>query len=110
MASSPDGPKEGMARMFDLVLRHVSAPRVEEGPFRMLGTILEANPSLGRIVTGRIFSGIIKPNETVKVLDRDGNVVEQGRISKVLAFRGLERTGVDEAEAGDIVSVAGLPN
>ena len=64
---------------------------VEEGPFRLLGTILEANPYLGRIVTGRITSGSIEPNQPVKVLDHDGKLVEQGRVSKVLAFRGLER-------------------
>src|SRR5215468_3454319 len=109
MAASADGPKDSMAPLFDLILKHVAPPVVEEGPFRMLGTILEANPYLGRIVTGRITSGIVKPNQTVKVLDRDGNLVEQGRVTKLLAFRGLERTGVDEAEAGDIVAVAGLP-
>jgi len=75
----------------------------------MLGTILEANPYLGRIVTGRITSGTVRPNQDVKVLDRDGNLIEQGRVTKVLAFRGLERTGVDEGQAGDIVAVAGLP-
>ena len=90
--------------------RHVAPPKVEEGPFRLLGTILEANPYLGRIVTGRITSGSITPNQTVKVLDHDGKLVEQGRVSKVLAFRGLERVGLDEATAGDIVSLAGLPN
>jgi GTP-binding protein len=92
------------------VLRHVAPPSIEDGPFRMLGTILEANPYLGRIVTGRITSGTIKPNEMVKVLDHEGGIVEQGRVSKVLAFRGLERTPLDEASAGDIVSIAGLPN
>jgi GTP-binding protein len=109
MAASPDGPKESMTPLFDLVLRHVAPPSVEDGPFRMLVTILEANPYLGRIVTGRITSGAVKPNQAVKVLDRDGSLVEQDRITKVLAFRGLERTGVDEAEAGDIVAIAGLP-
>ena len=97
-----------MAPLFDLVLKHVEPPMVEEGPFRMLGTLLEANPYLGRIVTGRIFSGTIKPNQPVKVLDREGNVVEQGRVSKILAFRGIERMPIDEAEAGDIVAIAGL--
>jgi GTP-binding protein len=110
MAASPDGPKESMAPLFDLVLRHVAPPKVEEGPFRLLGTILEANSYLGRIVTGRITSGAIKPNQSVKVLDHDGKLVEQGRVSKVLAFRGLERVALEEAVAGDIVSIAGLPN
>ena len=110
MAAAPEGPKDqGMMPLFDLVVRHVSPPTVEDGPFRMLGTILEANPYLGRIVTGRISSGAVKPNQTVKVLDRSGNLIEEGRLTKVLAFRGLERTGVEEASAGDIVAVAGLP-
>ncbi|HUI94822.1 MAG TPA: translational GTPase TypA [Xanthobacteraceae bacterium] len=110
MAATPEGPKDqGMAPLFDLVLRHVAEPKVEEGPFRMLGTILEANPYLGRIVTGRITSGSIKPNQPAKVLDRNANLIEQGRISKVLAFRGLERQPIDEAFAGDIVAIAGLP-
>jgi GTP-binding protein len=111
MAESPEGPKEArMQPLFDLVLSHVAPPHVEEGPFRLLGTILEANPYLGRVVTGRITSGTIAPNQTVKVLDHDGRLVEQGRVSKVLAFRGLERVALDEASAGDIVSLAGLPN
>jgi GTP-binding protein len=109
MAEHPAGPRQDMQPLFDLVLRHVAPPAIEEGPLRMLGTILEANPYLGRIVTGRIRSGSIRPNQIVKVLDRTGNLVEEGRISKVLAFRGLERTGVEEAFAGDIVAVAGLP-
>ncbi len=110
MATSPDGPKDqGMTPLFDLVLRHVAEPKVQEGPFRLLGTILEANPYLGRIVTGRIESGSIKPNQPAKVLDRNGNLIEQGRVSKVLAFRGLERQPIDEAFAGDIVAIAGLP-
>jgi GTP-binding protein len=111
MAESLEGPKEaGMRPLFELVLRHVPPPQVEDGPFRLLGTILEANPYLGRIVTGRITSGSVKPNQSVKVLDHDGRLIEQGRITKVLAFRGLERTAVDEAEAGDIVAIAGLPD
>ena len=110
MAATPEGPKDqGMAPLFDLVLRHVAPPLVEDGPFRMLGTILEANPYLGRIITGRIRSGSVKPNQIVKVLDRNGHLIEEGRLTKVLAFRGLDRTGVEEASAGDIVAIAGLP-
>jgi GTP-binding protein len=111
MAESPEGPKDqGMTPLFELVRRHVPPPEVDDAPFQLLGTILESNPYLGRIVTGRITSGKIKPNEMVKVLDHEGNLVEQGRVSKVLAFRGLERAALDEASAGDIVSLAGLPN
>ncbi|MGE5369067.1 MAG: GTP-binding protein, partial [Chloroflexota bacterium] len=108
MAEEPDGPKDNMGPLFDLVLKHVQQPKVEEGGFRMLGTLLEANPYLGRIVTGRVFAGSVKPNQPVKVLDRTGKVVEQGRVSKILAFRGIERQPIDEAEAGDIIAIAGL--
>src|ERR1700753_3611887 len=109
MADKPEGPQDaGMQPLFDLILRHVPAPTVEEGPFRMIGTILEANPYLGRIITGRISSGSIKPNQAVKVLGADGKLIENGRITKILAFRGIERTPLDEAEAGDIVAIAGL--
>ncbi|HEX3439121.1 MAG TPA: translational GTPase TypA [Pseudolabrys sp.] len=111
MAEKLDGPQDqGMTPLFDLVLKHVRPPVVEEGPFRLLGTIIEANNYLGRIITGRITSGSIKPNQAVKVLDRDGKLVESGRVTKVLAFRGLERVPLEEAEAGDIVALAGLPN
>jgi len=111
MATSLDGSHDdSMQPLFDLVLRHVKPPQVERGPFRLLGTILEANPYLGRIVTGRITSGSVKPNQPVKVLDHDGRLIESGRITKILAFRGLERTAVEEAAAGDIVAIAGLPN
>ena len=109
MAEALEGPTDqGMTPLFDLVVRHVPAPQVEEGPFRMLATILEADPYLGRILTGRITSGSVKSNQNVKALSREGKLIEQGRITKILAFRGLERTGVDEASAGDIVAIAGL--
>jgi GTP-binding protein len=110
MAAAAEGPKDrGMAALFNLVLEHVAPPKVEEGSFRMLGTILEANPYLGRIVTGRITSGTVNSNQIVKVIDRNGKQIEEGRVTKVLAFRGLDRTGVEEASAGDIVAIAGLP-
>jgi GTP-binding protein len=111
MATSLEGSQDdGMKPLFDLVLNHVPPPQVEDGAFRLLGTIIEPNPYLGRIITGRITSGSVKPNQAVKVLDRDGKLVETGRVTKVLAFRGLERVSVEEAEAGDIVALAGLPN
>ncbi|MQW89833.1 translational GTPase TypA [Sinorhizobium saheli] len=109
MNVNPEGPKDqGMAPLFDLVLKHVPEPTVAEGPFRMIGTILEANPFLGRIITGRIHSGSVKPNQSVKVLAQDGTVLESGRISKILAFRGIERQPIEEGQAGDIVAIAGL--
>jgi GTP-binding protein len=108
MAAKPEGPKESTAPLLDLVLAHVPEPKTEEGPFRMLSTTLEANPYLGRILTGRITSGIVKPNMPIRALSRDGKVIEEGRISKVLAFRGLERQPIEEGQAGDIVAIAGL--
>ncbi|TIY05565.1 MAG: GTP-binding protein, partial [Mesorhizobium sp.] len=109
VSENPEGPKDqGLAPLFDLVIKHVPAPTVHPGPFRMIGTILEANPFLGRIITGRIESGTLKSNQAVKVLHHDGTQVETGRISKILAFRGLERQPIDEAQAGDIVAIAGL--
>ena len=109
LAAEPDKPADAsLAPLFDLVVEHVPAPSVAEGPFRMIGTILEANPFLGRIITGRIFSGSVKPNQAIKVMDRHGKTLEQGRVSKILAFRGLERQAVEEGNAGDIVAIAGL--
>ena len=107
-AKGPDDVQTNMDALFDLVLQHVPAPVVEEGPFRLLGTIIEANPYLGRLITGRIASGSVKPNQPLKVLSREGKVIEQGRITKVLAFRGIERQPVDEANAGDIITLAGF--
>jgi GTP-binding protein len=108
MAAAPEGPRDNMAPLFDMIVRHVRPPQVENGPFRMLVTTIEANPFLGRVLTGRIRSGSIKANQAVKALSRDGQTVEQGRISKVLAFRGLDRRPVDEGQAGDIVAISGL--
>jgi GTP-binding protein len=108
MAADPEGPRETMAPLFDLVLKHVAPPTIGGGPFRMLATTIESDPFLGRILTGRISNGSVKPNMTVKALSRDGKTVEQGRVSKVLAFRGLERQPAEEASAGDIVAISGL--
>jgi GTP-binding protein len=95
--------------LFELIIKHVPAPKVEENaPFRLRATILEANPFLGRILTGRIESGTVKANMAVKSLTREGQLIEQGRITKVLAFRGIDRIPIEEAQAGDIVALAGL--
>ena len=108
MAAEPEGPKDGMAPLFELILNHVPQPAIEEGPFRMLATTVEANPYLGRVLTGRVLSGAVKPNQPLKALSRDGDLIESGRVSKILAFRGLERSPVEEGIAGDIIAVAGL--
>ena len=108
MARDPSGPQENLAPMFDLILEHVPPPAVDDGPFRMLATTLDADPFLGRILTGRVTSGTVKPNQQLKALSRDGKAIEQFRVQKVLAFHGLERTPVDSAGAGDIIALAGM--
>ncbi|MEM7460895.1 MAG: translational GTPase TypA [Pseudomonadota bacterium] len=108
MSTQYEDERSDMNELFDLVVKHVPEPNVEEGPFRMLATTIGADNFLGRILTGRVSSGTVKPNQTVKVLARDGSLVESGRVSKVLAFRGLQREPIELGEAGDIVSISGL--
>jgi len=104
-----DGPRRDLAPMFDLVLRHVHAPELDkEAPFGMVASILDYDNFLGRVLTGRIEQGRARLNMPVKVWHGDGTVIETGRLTKLLAFRGLDRVTVEEAEAGDIVAVAGL--
>jgi len=106
-----DGPRKDMAALFELVLRHVPKPAQlarREEPFRMLATTLSADPFIGRILTGRVESGTAKAGDTLKALSRDGTRIEQFRVSKILAFRGLSQSPIDIAEAGDIVTLAGM--
>ena len=108
MSTTPEKQEDNMAALFDVIVSHFKPPVIEPGPFRLLVTTIEANPFLGRVLTGRIRSGSVKTNQAVKSLARDGTVVETGRVSKVLSFRGLERIPVEEAFAGDIVAISGL--
>jgi len=102
-------PRRDLAPLFDLILRHVPPPVAEkDAPFAMLATTLDYDPFIGRVLTGRIHSGIARLNMPLKALARDGRVIEQARLTKLLAYRGLERRPVEEAEAGDIVAIAGL--
>ena len=104
-------PNADLGPLFDLIVRHVPAPaasqRADE-PFRILSVLIENDPFLGRLLTGRIDSGKAVPGLAIKALSRDGQEIERGRITKVLAFRGLKRQPIDDAEAGDIVAIAGL--
>ncbi|MBS0271104.1 MAG: translational GTPase TypA [Proteobacteria bacterium] len=101
--------KKDLSPLFDTILRHVPvAEGHPEAPFAMLVTTLESDPYLGRILTGRIQSGTARVNMSVKALDREGQVLEQTRLTKLLAFRGLERLPIQEAVAGDIIAVAGF--
>ena len=106
-----DGPRADLSALFDLIVAHVPAPAQlarRDEPFRMLATTLGADPFIGRILTGRVESGTVKAGETVKALSRDGKLVENFRVTKVLAFRGLTQQPIDLAEAGDIVTLAGM--
>ncbi len=105
----PSAPRVDMTPLFERIVAHVPPPRVDEaGPFRMLVSILEADPYLGRILTGRIESGRIRPGAVIKAIARDGRFLETARVTKLLAFRGLSRQPIEEGVAGDIVAVAGL--
>jgi GTP-binding protein len=106
-----DGPRKDLSALFDLIVRHVPAPKVlarVDEPFSMLATTLSADPYLGRILTGRVESGRIGTGTTLKALSRTGERLEQFRVTKILAFRGLSQTQIDEAVAGDIVTLAGM--
>jgi len=97
--------------LFDKIVEHVPAPAAEartDEPAQLLAVLIEADPFLGRLLTGRVESGRLTPGMAIRALSRDGVEVERGRISKLLAFRGLKRQPIDEALAGDIVAVAGL--
>lgn len=108
-ATSMDAERKDMKPLFDLICDFVPAPKVDvTAPFSMLVTLIENNPYLGRLVTGRIMSGTVKTNQNVKGLDLESNLVENARVTKILAFRGIDRVPLDEASAGDIVSVAGM--
>jgi GTP-binding protein len=105
-------PNDNLAPLFDLIVRHVPEPKQiakKDEPFQILNVLIESDPFLGRLLTGRIESGKAVPGMAIHALDRDGKEIERGRITKVLAFRGLKRSPVDEgAEAGDIVAIAGM--
>ncbi|MFM6931733.1 MAG: translational GTPase TypA [Novosphingobium sp.] len=102
--------REGtLTPMFEKIVEHVPAPEADfDGPFKFLVTLLDRDNFLGRVLTGKVQSGTVKVNQPIHALDGDGKVIETGRASKLLAFRGLERVPVEEARAGDIISIAGL--
>ncbi len=104
-----DGPRKDLSALFDLVLRHVPTPTVlPDAPFAMVASILDYDNFLGRVLTGRVEQGQARLNMPLKVLHADGRVIETGRLTKLMSFRGLDRVPVDTAEAGDIIAIAGL--
>jgi GTP-binding protein len=103
--------KKDLAPLFDLIVEHVPAPKAEARmaePFQLLSVLIENDPFLGRLLTGRVEAGVAKPGLAIRALNREGQEVERGRITKILAFRGLKRQPIDAAEEGDIVAIAGL--
>ncbi|MCZ8324849.1 MAG: translational GTPase TypA [Sphingomonadaceae bacterium] len=109
-ASEDQDAREGdLTPLFQKIVDHVPAPAADvDGPFKFLVTLLDRDNFLGRILTGKVQSGTVKVNSPIHALDAQGNVIETGRASKLMAFRGLERVPVEEARAGDIISLAGL--
>ncbi len=106
-----DDERTGLAPLYDLIVQHVPSPKAEARvaePGQMLAVLIESDPFLGRLLTGRVEAGKITPGMAIKALSRDGKEVERGRVTKILAFRGLKRQPIDVAEAGDIVALAGL--
>ncbi len=102
--------REGtLTPLFQKIVDHVPQPKADEdGEFKMLVTLLDRDNFLGRILTGLVLSGTVKVNQQIHALNPDGKIVETGRASKIMSFRGLERVPVEEAKAGDIISLAGL--
>ncbi|WP_435312238.1 translational GTPase TypA [Primorskyibacter sedentarius] len=106
-----DGPRKDLTALFDLIVNHVPAPKQikrQGEDFRMLATTLGSDPFVGRILTGRVESGKLKVGATVQALSRIGQKIEQFRVTKIQAFRGLAQQDIEEAQAGDIVSLAGM--
>lgn len=106
-----NGPRKDLSALFDLIVNHVPAPRqlqrVDED-FRMLATTLGSDNFIGRVLTGRVESGTLKVGATIQALSRVGQKIEQFRVTKILAFRGLAQQEIDEATPGDIVTIAGM--
>lgn len=104
-----DSKGENLEPLFNVIKDHVPAPKVDRNAsFSMLATILDYDPYLGRILTGKIYSGIATANMPVKAININGEQVELGRLTKIFVFRGVEKVPVEKAEAGDIVAIAGL--
>ena len=106
-----NGPRKDLSALFDLIVNHVPAPRQvahQDEDFRMLATTLGSDPFVGRILTGRVESGKLRVGATVQALSRVGQKIEQFRVTKIQAFRGLATQDIEEAVAGDIVSLAGM--
>lgn len=102
-------PRENLQPLFDLIIKHIPAPKVDHSaPFSMLATILSADNYVGKVLIGKVYSGVAKVNSSVKVLDLDGKVKENTKLTKLFSFRGIERIPIEEVIAGDIIAIAGV--
>ncbi|MGH6744689.1 GTP-binding protein [Novosphingobium sp. PhB57] len=105
----PDAREGDLTPLFEKIVEHVPAPDLDQdAPFSFLATLLDRDNFMGRVLTGRVQSGKLKVNDPIRAIDMDGKVIEVGRATKVLSFRGLDRVPVEEARAGDIIALAGL--
>ena len=106
-----EGERKDLTALFKKIVEHVEPPKQQDAkdePFTMLATTLGSDPFLGRMLTGRVETGTLKSGDTLNALSRDGDRIEQFRVTKIQAFRGLNQQEIPEAVAGDIVSVAGM--
>ncbi|WP_395391117.1 translational GTPase TypA [Novosphingobium sp. BL-8A] len=105
----PDAREGTLTPLFEKIVEHVPAPNLDvDAPFSFLATLLDRDNFMGRVLTGRVQTGTLKVNDPIRAIDADGKVIEVGRATKVLSFRGLDRVPVEEARAGDIIALAGL--
>ena len=102
-------PHENLDPLMNLIIKHVEAPKTNKDlPFAMLVTLLASDPYLGRCLIGRVEQGSAKVNDTVKSINLKGDQIENGRLTKLLKFEGIEKVPVDKVNPGDIICVAGL--
>lgn len=100
--------QETMDPVFETIMDHIPAPKQDiDGPLQYQITLLDYNDYVGRIGIGRIFRGRIKVGDSVSLIKKDGTV-KNFRVTKLFGFLGLKRTEIQEAQAGDIVAIAGV--
>ena len=106
-----DGPRENLYPLLDLILDHVSPPKLNlDKPFAMLATLLYADSFLGRSLVGKISQGTARANQQIKAINLDGKQIDAGRLTKIFRYEGTKRVPIEIGEAGDIVIIAGLQN
>jgi GTP-binding protein len=103
-----EDPSDNLEPLFEMIAARVAPPEANpDASFQMLVSSIAYNDYIGRIATGKIFSGKVRAGETIAHIDKDGKVTK-GRISKLLGYEGLSQVELSEALAGDIVTIAGF--